>query len=735
MSGSDVRAGGAFVEVWLKSQVKKGAGEVHEQLAAMSAGLSSFGTALAGIGATATAAMGAVAAALGASVVSFADAGSQMADMSARTGVSAEALGALSYAAKQSGTSIEEVEGALRKMQKGIAEATSGSKSAIDNFAAIGISMDQLAGKSPDQQFALISAAIADIEDPTMRAGAAMNVLGKSATSILPLITSDVQGLVDRARELGIVLSEEDVAAADALGDTLDTLKDTIGGLFVKIGAALAGPVGQMAEMFTGIISSAIKFVEANRMMVAAFAGVVTAGAAIGAIMTVVGLAIAGVGMTLGGVIAAIPAIVAGWALIAPILPVVLGIAAGLAASVLYWTAVGAAIAYVAHESGLLQEAFSSIMGIASTLGNTLGQTFTGVTAALSSGNISGAIEILWQGIKVAFLQGSKFVVDVMGFLGQNVFTIIQRMATSAATILWNLFSSIPQLIASGLSGGGFSEIIAKAFSGGLSAALDTTIADAKGKLDDLTQQAEAAKAKTESGDPASGKDPKADPAIAKAAAEEAAKAAEVRDQHVQSLQDEINVLNLGADAAERLKLAQQGLNEEQIAEIAALQSQRDALKATKKAAEEAAKAQEDAAKRAEAMKDEAATPLEKFQAKLKEIAALEAGGQLDGETATRQRAKAASEMLAPIEQRQQAARDAILNGRNNLVQANSQEAFDMVRNQQRQVEASALGFDKAPANRLEALNAEQVTLLRQLVGQGGKGGNNKPIEIKQRRI
>ncbi len=728
MSSSEIRAGSAFVEVFLKSKVKKGATEVHQQLEAMSAGVSAFGADLAKIGATATAAMGAVAAALGASVLSFADAGSKLNDMSARTGVSAEALGALAYAAKQSGTSIEEVEGSLKKMQRAIADASNGSKSAIENFAAIGLSIDQLAGKSPEQQFALVSKAIASIEDPTKRVGAAMDVFGKSATSILPLITSDVQGLMDRARKLGIVLSEEDVAAADALGDTLDTLRDTIGALIVKVGAALAGPVGQMADMFIGIVSSTIKFVESNRMLVAAFAGFVTAGTAVGAVVTVIGLAIAGVGMAIGGIIAAVPALVAGFTAIAPILPIVLAIAAGAAVSIATWTAVGAAITYVAYESGLLREAFDSLMGIGKTLGATLGQTFDGVSAALSSGNLSGAVEILWQGIKVAFLQGSKYVLDVMGYLAQNVFTIIQRMASSAATTLWNLFKSIPQLIASGLSGAGFEQILSQAFSGGLSAALDQSINDAKAKLDTLTTQAEAAKAKADEASGAKG----ADPTKSKDSAA-AAEAATARDQYMQSLRDEINVLELGADAAERLKLAQKGLSDEQLAEVEQLQARRKALQDAKKAEEDLKKAQEDATKRAQAMKEEVATPLERFQDKLKEIAELEASGDLDPQTASRQRAKAAGELLGPIEQRQQAAREAILNGRNNLVQANSQEAFQLVRQQQRQAEVSRLGLDKKPANRLEDLGAEQVSLLRQLVAQGSKNG--QPLEVKQRRI
>ncbi len=190
--------------------------------------------------------------------------------------------------------------------------------------------------------------------------------------------------------------------------------------------------------------------------------------------------------------------------------------------------------------------------------------------------------------------------------------------------------------------------------------------------------------------------------------------------------------MRLGADAADLAKLAQQGLNAEQLESIKTLQAQRDAAKAAKKAEEDAAKAREDAAERAKQLADEVATPLEKFQDRLDEIAALEASGDLDKDTASKLRQKAASEMLAPIDQRQQQAREAILNGRNSLVTANSQAAFDLIRSAQRQAEVSRLGLDKKPANKLEELAGEQVKLLRQIAANGGDSGR---MEIKTRRI
>ena len=69
----------------------------------------------------------------------FADAGSAVDDMAQRTGMSAEAVSSLGYAAKLSGTDIGTLEKGVRKMQVGIADAAAGVPGAVDKFAALGL--------------------------------------------------------------------------------------------------------------------------------------------------------------------------------------------------------------------------------------------------------------------------------------------------------------------------------------------------------------------------------------------------------------------------------------------------------------------------------------------------------------------------------------------------------------------------------------------------------------------
>ncbi|MCC6653333.1 MAG: hypothetical protein IT348_19435, partial [Candidatus Eisenbacteria bacterium] len=72
-----------------------------------------MGTTLLKAGAATTALGTAAVVGIGKMVKDFADAGSELVDMSARTGASVEALSELGYAAQQSGTSAASLEGGL----------------------------------------------------------------------------------------------------------------------------------------------------------------------------------------------------------------------------------------------------------------------------------------------------------------------------------------------------------------------------------------------------------------------------------------------------------------------------------------------------------------------------------------------------------------------------------------------------------------------------------------------
>ena len=99
--------------------------------------------------------------------------------MSGRTGIGIEKLQEMQFAAEQSGSSLETFEKAILKQARFITEAANGTKSNTEALAELGITLGDLEGQRPDEQFKVLADAIAGVEDPTKRAALAQEVFGR----------------------------------------------------------------------------------------------------------------------------------------------------------------------------------------------------------------------------------------------------------------------------------------------------------------------------------------------------------------------------------------------------------------------------------------------------------------------------------------------------------------------------------------------------------------------------
>jgi len=126
--GSKVKAGEAFVELTTQdTKFQKGLLKAQNKLKKFGESISSIGTSMMKAG-------GVIVAAFGAATAVFMKVGDDLDKMAARTGMSVEALSQLKFAAQQSGTSIEDVEKAVRKMNEMLAKTKTGSAEAKQAF-------------------------------------------------------------------------------------------------------------------------------------------------------------------------------------------------------------------------------------------------------------------------------------------------------------------------------------------------------------------------------------------------------------------------------------------------------------------------------------------------------------------------------------------------------------------------------------------------------------------------
>lgn len=180
-----------------------------------------------------------------ASVKSYVDLGDSLDEMASRTGFGVEALSELQHAAKLSGSDLSGLEASVRRMQRTVTDAAGGSKSAADALGALGVSVSELEGLSPEEQFNKLTAALADVEDASEKAALAQELFGRNGTALLPMLDGGAAGLAamrQEARELGVVMSEDDAKAAAQLADIMDNVKERLSGAMLSI-ARVAVPV------------------------------------------------------------------------------------------------------------------------------------------------------------------------------------------------------------------------------------------------------------------------------------------------------------------------------------------------------------------------------------------------------------------------------------------------------------------------------------------------------------
>lgn len=199
--------------------------------------------------------IGTAAVAAGAALFTMAVKTSESADeidkLSERTGINREELQRWKYAAGQSGADIGKLEVGIKKLSESMVGAGEGSQKNIDAFGQLGISIDDLKNKSQEDIFAGVMKGLASMPEGAERNALGNSLLGKSYTELMPLLNAGADGMQDlmnRADELGIVLSEESIKANVKFGDSLADVKLSVGAVVEKLTTAALPIFQQMLD-------------------------------------------------------------------------------------------------------------------------------------------------------------------------------------------------------------------------------------------------------------------------------------------------------------------------------------------------------------------------------------------------------------------------------------------------------------------------------------------------------
>jgi len=260
-----IRAGRAYVELFADdSKLVKGLRTAEYKVRAFGKELSGIGQGFMKLGAV-------IAAPLALGVREFSTYGDRIAKMSKATGIGAQSLSELAFAAERSGTDLESLQTGLRRMSKSVYELQGGGKEAAETFAALGLSVSDLQGLKPEEQFKRIADGLSRVEDETARAALAQKIFGRGSGALIPLLAqgaAGIEALQQKARDLGIVMSDQDARAAELLHDALTDVQFSVKAAARAIGAALAPSVRDVATAIPKVVKGFIDWTKAHQGLI-----------------------------------------------------------------------------------------------------------------------------------------------------------------------------------------------------------------------------------------------------------------------------------------------------------------------------------------------------------------------------------------------------------------------------------------------------------------------------------
>lgn len=240
------------------------------------AGWKALGDTVAAVGAAMAAAAAAAAAAIaeaGKALVSFTVDAAGYADdiltMSSVTGMSTEKLQELQYAAELVDVSVDTITGSMKKNLNAMTKVQNGNEAMTEAYKRLGVEVLDANGNLRDDEtvyWELINA-LGQVTDETERDSLAMQVLGKSAQDLNPMIEAGADKMAElakQAHEAGAVMDEDALDAFGEFDDALNRLdagasaaKNALGTILLPVLSDLAGDGVDLLGQFTNGILDA----------------------------------------------------------------------------------------------------------------------------------------------------------------------------------------------------------------------------------------------------------------------------------------------------------------------------------------------------------------------------------------------------------------------------------------------------------------------------------------------
>ena len=202
-----------------------------------------------------SAAVAGIITALGGITYSAANTADELNTLSKVTGLSTEELQRFNYASELVDVSTETLQTSLKRLVRSMQSAQGGSGDAFDAFKELGVNITDAAGqlRSNEDVFYDVIDALGNIENVTQRDAYAMNIFGKSAQDLNPLILAGSEALKeygDQADRMGLIFDQKTLDNLNAAKDKIDIAKQQLEGMKMIVGSEL---VSSFDSLFGGV--------------------------------------------------------------------------------------------------------------------------------------------------------------------------------------------------------------------------------------------------------------------------------------------------------------------------------------------------------------------------------------------------------------------------------------------------------------------------------------------------
>ncbi len=192
-----------------------------------------------------------------AALFKFTEAGDKISKMSQQTGIAAETLSKLRYAAEASGSSIESLYGAYNGLAPNVASAIAGDEALIATFHSLGVSINDLKTLAPGDLFLKVGDGLSKLPDGFTKAGASLKIFGDVGVELLPFFNLGAEGmqkLMNKTDEFGTTFTAARAKLADDLSQSYANMKESFNGIMYAVAEQLAPGIIWALEKITNFI-------------------------------------------------------------------------------------------------------------------------------------------------------------------------------------------------------------------------------------------------------------------------------------------------------------------------------------------------------------------------------------------------------------------------------------------------------------------------------------------------